>query len=104
MTRVEFRLTMPGARSWNGRWSGEGRDYLIVRSMPDAAADSLIGEQSDDKSWFHNWSDGWTACVTARRMVPGERAKKSAGFAGYDWMVANILAYGQTAKPEPVTA
>ena len=103
MTRVEFRLTMPSAHSWNGRWSGEGRDYLIVRTLREAEADVLIGDQST-KSWFHNWSDGWTACVTARRMVPGERKTKSAGFAGYDWMVANILSYGRTEKPAEVAS
>jgi hypothetical protein len=34
-------------------------------------------------------------------MASNERKRKSAGFCGYDWMVENILAYGDTEKPQP---
>lgn len=88
--RVEFRLSMPGRSSWDGRWSGQDRNYLLVRTVPNAVADELMAVGS----WFHRWDDGWTAQVTARVMAPGERASKTAGFAGYDWMVTNIIAYG----------
>ena len=55
--RVEFRLSMPSANSWNGRWSGEGRNYAIVKTLTDKAAASLLkGEPS--QSWFHRWDDG----------------------------------------------
>lgn len=50
-------------------------------------------------SWFHSWTDGWRACVTARIMRQGERRPKSAGFCGYDWMVRNIIWYGDTTEP-----
>lgn len=93
MARVEFRLSMPSRGSWNGGWSGADRNYAIVRSLTTAQLDALM-EGEPKRSWFHRWDDGWCAQITARVMSPGERVKKSDGFSGYDWMVANILAYG----------
>ncbi len=34
--KVEFRLTMPNNNSWNGKWSGAGRDYLLYRTLPES--------------------------------------------------------------------
>lgn len=33
MKYLKFTLSMPGCNSWNGRWSGEGRDYNIVTKV-----------------------------------------------------------------------
>ena len=44
--------------------------------------------------WTHRWDDGWCAGICARVVPKGERLKKSAGFSGYDWMVANIIDHG----------
>lgn len=90
MKRIEFRLSMPSRASWNGGWSGAGRNYVIVRTLTDQLADDLLAVGS----WYHRWDDGWGAQITARVMEPGQRKAKSDGFAGYDWMVANIIAYG----------
>jgi hypothetical protein len=91
--RIEFRLYMPGRASWDGRWSGEGKDYLIYHTLRAAAIAAL----SLPNSWGHAFDDGWYARVSARLMEPGERRKKSAGFSGYDWMVRNILRWGHIA-------
>ena len=98
MKRIIFRLTMPGVASWNGKWSGDGRNYTIVRKMSDTAANKLPSG-SNTASWSHHWDDGWSARITASIVAPGERCKKSDGFYGYEWMVSNILCYGQTEKP-----
>ncbi len=90
MKRVEFVLTMPNVGSWNGRWSGEREHYAIVRRFSDKAAEDLVSASP----WHYSWSDGWGANVSARVMEKGERAKKSSGFCGYDWMVGNILRWG----------
>lgn len=103
MKRLEFRLSMPGRSSWNGGWSGEGRNYVIYREISNERAIRLL-EGKDSASWSHSWSDGWSALVTARVMAPGERAKKSEGFSGYGWMVDNILLYGATEKPAEVAS
>ena len=92
--RIEFKLSMPNPPSWNGKWSGEERNYTIVRDMKLDKAKSILAK----RSFRHRWEDGWCACIDVRAMLPGER-KKSNGFCGYDWMVENIMTYGQTRKP-----
>ena len=90
MRRVEFRLSMPSSGSWNGGWSGADRNYVIVRTLPDEKAVEVVS----GGPYYHRWDDGWGASISARLMDRGERAQKSDGFSGYDWMVANIVAYG----------
>jgi hypothetical protein len=101
---ITFTLSMPGVASWNGRWSGEGRRYVIVRKLSNsrrgnAKADELVAMRSRS----HHWSDGWCARVDIRE-VDAKTARSlrrtSDGFCGYDWMVENIYLYGQTEKPE----
>lgn len=89
--RIEFRLSMPGVGSWNGRWSGDGRKYVIVRTVRRADLPKL-GDLP--RSWRYSWDDGWAASVSARVMTKGERKPKSDGFCGYDWMVNNIIRWG----------
>ena len=93
MTRVEFRLAMPGRASWNGGWSGEGRNYSVVRDLSVADARILLRDDSKNarREWAHHWSDGWCAVVTARVVPEGEELPKSDGFNGYEWMIDNIL-------------
>ncbi len=100
MKRVEFKLTMPNVGSWNGKWSGSGRDYLLFKNLTDKKCDELgIFEGDYDKAyWHHNFGDGWSACVYARILTKGEKKKKSAGFCGYEWMVSNIVWYNQTER------
>jgi hypothetical protein len=95
--RVEFKLSMPGRASWNGRWSGESKNYAVVRELSDEDLVRLFaGSSGTDasqwrRSWVHRWSDGWVAEVSARIVPPGEELPRSDGFHGYDWMIDNIL-------------
>lgn len=57
---------MPGNNAWNGRWSGEGKIYAIVKPIRNtqkhrAACEALakVG------SWSYNFGDGWRAGVSA---------------------------------------
>lgn len=90
MTRVEFRLTMPGKGSWDHKWSGEKKNYTLVRELDEAEAARLV-----DKSWSYRWPDGWRAEVSARLVRDEEELRSSDGFHGYDWMVTSILLYGK---------
>lgn len=90
MTLVEFKLSMPSRGSWDNRWSGEDRNYTIVRELDDEHALQL-----DGRSWSYGWSDGWCAVITARVVHERATLKPSDGFNGYDWMVASILRYGK---------
>lgn len=90
VTRVEFRLAMPGKSSWDGKWSGDDRNYTLLRDVDDDQAAQL-----DGRSWSYSWPDGWRAEVSARVIRDGEKLKQSHGFHGYDWMVASIFRYGK---------
>lgn len=90
MKRIEFKLAMPGRGSWDGKWSGEARNYTLVQELDDDRASQLDGQ-----SWSYGWPDGWRAEIRARIVPEGETQKPSYGFEGYDWMVASILRYGK---------
>jgi len=75
-----YELSMPGSPSWNGKWSGEGRCFAIIRSYR--------GKAREEK-----WNDGWCAKVSVRKVDNKEAARmrrKTIGFAAYDWMVDSI--------------
>ena len=101
---VAFELSMPGRNSWNGKWSGEGRPYVIVKSF--RRNPPKLGR------YGYNFGDGWYASVNAREVSQSEARTlraKSKGFCGYDWMVESIIQdgaiYGPTQpKPELETA
>jgi hypothetical protein len=91
-----YLLSMPGAASWNGKWSGEGRIYAIVENVTSQKAiakrTELVGHHS------YGFSDGWRASVEVKQVDPKEaRAlrKASQGFCGYDWMVDSLKSYGK---------
>lgn len=90
--RVEFTLSMPRNNSWNGKWSGAANHYAIVRSMSHLQADALA--RLHGMRWGYDFGDGWFAAIHGRVMATGERAKRSSGFCGYDWMVDSIERYG----------
>jgi hypothetical protein len=92
--RVEFKLGMPGTNSWNGRWSGEERNYAIIKTMSISAADVLLGDKGE-RYFSYSFGDGWVASVTARVVPAGKRRAKSDGFSGYEWMVDSIIACGR---------
>ena len=94
---IVFELSMPNKGSWNGKWSGEGRPYIRVKDERSVPKDLW------NKDFYYTWDDGWSACVSLRR-VPATEARKlekaSVGFCGYDWMIKSILEYGEILKPK----
>jgi hypothetical protein len=94
--RVEFRLGMPSIGSWDGKWSGSGRNYTVARELSLEDLERLGITAEGTSHWTHSWDDGWAASITARRLAPGERRKKSDGFCGYKWMVDRIVRWGDT--------
>ena len=90
---IKFTLTMPNVNSWNGRWSGEGHEYSICRAFRTNAEKARAAELID-KDYYHNFGDGWTACISCTQIDSKEAAKsrkRSAGFAGYDWMIDSLI-------------
>ncbi len=100
MSTLIFTLTMPGRSSWNGRWSGEDNLYAIVKTFGKSkAAQAKVDSILKQRHFSHSWSDSWRASIEvtfADAKEARHARKKSKGFCGYDWMVANILDHGST--------
>lgn len=94
---VCFELSMPNVGSWNGKWSGENKRYIIrktVRSEKDIKkALSLVG------SYYYSFGDGWGASINVYEVDPAESRKlqkhSKNGFCGYNWMVNSLWNYGK---------
>lgn len=110
--KLAFVLSMPGVASWNGRWSGEGKLYAVVRNFGSSQKTrAWLGKVVADGPYRYHWSDGWAAKVDVREVEPSEGrklAKASSGFCGYEWMIDSILQYGHIyadhEKPEKVSS
>ncbi len=90
--KLAFTLSMPSVNSWNGKWSGEDRSHVIVKTLPESAASAIRG-----KSFHYSFGDGWVAAVAVSEVDTAEAerlTKQSAGFCGYDWMIDSILTHG----------
>lgn len=93
--RIAFQLSMPGRASWDGKWSGESRLYVVVQSFRDEAKANTILAGGP---YSYRWPDGWAARVSVKEVTPVEaRAllKRSDGFCGYGWMVERIISHGR---------
>lgn len=94
---LSFELTMPNSGSWNGRWSGASYAYYKHRTVSKKDGTEILGE-SGSKSWYYNFGDGWGANVSVQQVSSAEKNKRtrvSKGFAGYEWMIDEILKYGR---------
>jgi hypothetical protein len=88
---------MPGSPSWNGRWSGEGRCYAILKKFTSLKAKKKAAELIAARSFAYRWDDGWYASISVKEVAKTEARqirKASQGFCGYDWMVESILERG----------
>lgn len=96
--KLAFTLSMPGVASWNGRWSGKGRLYVIVKTYGSSRKTREHVERVLKAApYYYRWSDGWAARIDVREVEAREGtrlAKASNGFCGYDWMVESIWCYG----------
>jgi hypothetical protein len=88
---------MPNRGSWNGRWSGEDKLYVVTRTFRGESIEKA--KEILAKGYYHySWDDGWGVGITVEEVDSKEAAKlrrKSAGFCGYDWMVKTIIEHGQ---------
>lgn len=89
---MAFILTMPSNNSWNGKWTGDDRLYVVTRRFQNDANAPKPGR------YTHNFGDGWVAAITAKEVTTDEArelVKKSKGFCGYEWMVDSIIKDGR---------
>ncbi len=99
---LAFILSMPRKASWNGKWSGEGKCYAIVRKVGRSKqAKDKAAKLAAEKSFYYDFGDGWGASVAVREVDDNEARhlrRQTLGFYGYDWMVDSILEKGRIAS------
>lgn len=87
---IVFKLSMPHANSWNGKWSGEKDVHIITKP------DKYVPKDRIDKNYYYDFGDGWGACIDVIKMNVHSKEykqmiKNNKGFCGYDWMVNSII-------------
>ena len=92
---LSFSLSMPNVASWDGKWSGESKNYVKVVNLGRGKSNEQRAGEILDTGYFHYaFGDGWTAGVEVKEVDSREVAairKKSDGFCGYDWMINSII-------------
>lgn len=91
-----FTITMPHVGSWNGKWSGESKEFTKL-------VDERRCKNVEEGSYFYDFGDGWTARVSVTKVPSRDAAKirrRSAGFMGYDWMIDSIIQSGEITTGE----
>jgi hypothetical protein len=111
MTHIVFKLSMPSNNAWNGKWTGEGKLYAIVRNIQDRNRAKIAPLL--DRRFTYNFGDGWVAAIDVYQ-TPAFDAKRvmkeSKGFQGYEWMVDSLIGCGKidadwpTVAPDEVSA
>lgn len=94
MPLIAFRLSMPSNNAWNGKWSGEGKSYVVVKILPKKQSERIVA----GGHYSHRFGDGWVAAVKATQVdvkTANKLRKNSAGFCGYNWMIDDIITYGE---------
>jgi hypothetical protein len=94
---LAFTLSMPGCPSWNGKWSGEGKKYVIVNTFRAGSDAKNAAEIMLKRSFSYRWDDGWVARIDVHEVNSAQAAKlrkESNGFCGYEWMVKSIVQHG----------
>lgn len=92
---VIFTLGMPNRASWNGKWSGEEKEFRQYITLTKGMDESKLASGY----FYYNFGDGWGASVSTQ-IVDGAKAKNAimknadTGFCGYGWMVDSIIKHG----------
>lgn len=97
---LSYTLKMPGRNTWDGRWSGDAKLFVLTRSYG-ARSKELAAKILTTKVYRYSWSDGWAASIVVNQVDSKESTrlrKKSAGFLGYDWMVRIIEERPESAR------
>jgi hypothetical protein len=96
MKHILYTLSMPNVGSWDGKFTGAGKFYGVVRSY--SAKSAIPAKVLSRGSYYYNFGDGWGASVSCTAVTgkqkPGLK-KASAGFMHYDWMIDEIETYGR---------
>lgn len=95
---LAFHLSMPNVASWDGRWSGDGKRYVIVKKFHGKKEIEKAEKILENRYHHYAWPDGWGAGISISEVDSKQAAKlrrDSQGFCGYNWMVKSICEYGK---------
>lgn len=104
---LAFYLSMPNCASWNGKWSGDGRKFVIVKTFRGKKATEKAEKIRDTGYYHYSWPDGWGAGITVKEIDSRQAVRlrrESEGFCGYDWMVESIIKYGEPLADHQIDA
>lgn len=90
---IAFELSMPKVGSWNGKWTGAGRNYVVVRKFYKPQCDVILAPQH----YYYDFGDGWGMNISVRQVdykTAAKLKKTSQGFCGYEWAISSIVQYG----------
>lgn len=85
--KLQFELTMPNQNT-SYPTESDYTGYYIWRNVPKDQAERIVG-----KSFYYNFGDGWGASVIVTQ--DSRNRKKTKGFRNYDWMVDELVEYGE---------
>ena len=91
---LAFELSMPSNNSWNSKWTGEDKKYIITRQIDDPEAAVIYNHAP----YWHDFQNNWIAQVDITRItnLEAEQLEElSDGFCGYDWMIDSIIKHGR---------
>ncbi len=92
--QLAFVLSMPGNNSWNGRWSGDGKLFAIIKTFTGKKREAKARELIEKRSFGYDFGDGWYARVDVRELKPGESRqirKNSKGFWSFPYLCQHLV-------------
>lgn len=102
---VSFELKMTNIGSWNGKWTGEGKRYIIVKSLSKDIVAKIFGDKNFE-TYHHSWGDGWGCNIIVMKIdsdIKNSFSKEfKNGFCGYEWMVDNIISHQSAYSKEDI--
>ena len=112
---LAFKLSMPSNSAWNGKWSGISKFYVKTHNFGTSKkgvirAKTLLNvktpqweSQPESGYYSYNFGDGWRAGIAVYIIdskIATRLQRQSDGFCGYDWMVDNLITYGEILTSE----
>lgn len=97
---LKFTLSMPNRNTWNGKWSGDGNEYYVIKSFRKKSL--MVEKILENSSYSYNFGDGWRASISVEKidsLLANKLKRKKHGFCGYEWMVESIIKNGEISCP-----
>lgn len=104
---LQFELFMSKIGSWDGKWSGAGKQYIIIQAVDSNIFNRIITDTSisgnklifNPRKYSYDFKDGWEVTIvvsaTTSKSLKLNKLYRKNGFAGYEWMVFSIIKHNE---------